>query len=110
MAFGLAYGVMLLWNWLIPDLMGFGTLDYLHAVGLLALARILFGNWGGKGGCCSSKHGWGRNKWKTRLKEKMENMTDEEKEKFNKGMGWCACGYSPDECKCGPECKCGCNC
>lgn len=110
MAFGVAYGVMLLWNWLIPDLMGFGVLDYWHAVGLLVLSRVLFGSWGGRGGCCSSKHGWGRHKWKTRLKEKMENMTDEEKEKFNKGMGWCSCGCTPEECKCGPECKCGCNC
>ncbi|NQY11339.1 MAG: hypothetical protein HRT71_17710 [Flavobacteriales bacterium] len=109
--FAFGYIVMRLWNWLIPDLMGFAELDYLHALGLLALCKILFGSFSGKGGCsggCGSKKGWGRHKWKSRLKEKMSNMSDEEKDKFNKGMGWCACGCPPESCNCGPECNCGC--
>ena len=36
--------VMLLWNAVMPSLVGVGSLNYLRAVGLLALCRILFGN------------------------------------------------------------------
>ena len=34
--------VMLLWNWLMPDLFGFKHLDYWKAWGLLVLCTILF--------------------------------------------------------------------
>jgi hypothetical protein len=48
--FGLV--VMLLWNWLMPDLFGLKTVNYWQAWGLLALSTILFkglgaGNSGG---------------------------------------------------------------
>jgi len=42
--FGLA--VMLLWNAVLPGLVGVGQLDYPRAVGLLALCRLLFGGLG----------------------------------------------------------------
>ena len=35
--------VMLLWNWLMPALFGWPTLDFLQAVGLLVLSKILLG-------------------------------------------------------------------
>jgi hypothetical protein len=41
--FGLA--VMLLWNWLMPEIFGLKRLDYWQAWGLLALCWILFKNW-----------------------------------------------------------------
>ena len=44
LAFSLA--VMLLWNAVMPDLLKAGSLDYLHAAGLLLLCRILFGGLG----------------------------------------------------------------
>ncbi|MDR1983713.1 MAG: hypothetical protein LBQ28_02670 [Prevotellaceae bacterium] len=41
-------GVMLLWNWLMPEIFGLTTISLLQALGLLALARILFSSMGGK--------------------------------------------------------------
>lgn len=54
---------MWLWNWLIPELFGFKPIDFWQAVGLLALARILFGGLG-------SGHSKGRYR-----KRKKENAT-----------------------------------
>jgi hypothetical protein len=33
---------MLLWNWLLPVLFGIKAIDYLQALGLLILSKILF--------------------------------------------------------------------
>jgi hypothetical protein len=43
--FALLFGllVMWLWNWLVPPVFGLGTIHYAQAVGLIVLARILFG-------------------------------------------------------------------
>ncbi len=38
--------VMLLWNWLMPELFGLKSLSYWQAWGLLILCSILFKNWG----------------------------------------------------------------
>ncbi len=35
--------VMLLWNVLLPDLFNFPKIDYLQSVGLVVLARLIFG-------------------------------------------------------------------
>jgi hypothetical protein len=43
--FGLV--VMLLWNWLMPEIFGLKQLSYWQAWGLLVLCSILFKNWGG---------------------------------------------------------------
>lgn len=40
------YGIMWLWNWLIPDILGLGTITYWQAVGMFILAKILFGGLG----------------------------------------------------------------
>ena len=37
-----AYPVMLLWNWLIPGLLGLHPLDFWQALGLLTLCQLLF--------------------------------------------------------------------
>lgn len=43
--------VMLLWNWLVPPLIGLATITFWQGLGLLALARILVGGWNfGQGG------------------------------------------------------------
>jgi len=44
------YVVMLLWNWLMPEIFGLKTLTYWQAWGMLALSCILFGRIGGSGG------------------------------------------------------------
>ncbi len=38
--------VMLLWNWLMPPIFRLGEITYLQAVGLMVLARLLFGRVG----------------------------------------------------------------
>ena len=42
--------VHLLWNWLMPMLFGLREVTFWQAVGILALCRILFGGFGGRGG------------------------------------------------------------
>lgn len=43
--FGFLFGyfVMLLWNWLMPDIFGLGMISFWQAFGLVILGRILFG-------------------------------------------------------------------
>lgn len=36
-----ALAVMFLWNWLIPDITGWKEINYIQAVGLLLLSRLL---------------------------------------------------------------------
>ena len=81
--------VMHLWNWLTPTLFGWRQIDLWHAIGLLALCRILFGRWGGGG------HGGRR--WEK--KERWARMTPEEREKFRKSMRarWCGVGAPIEE-------------
>lgn len=80
----LGWVVMLLWNWLVPELFfGAKAISYYQALGVLLLSKILFG--GFRGGY----HGrWkeGRQRW--------ENMTPEEREQLKsqyKGRwgNWC---------------------
>jgi predicted Fe-S protein YdhL (DUF1289 family) len=76
----LGFVVMSLWNWLMPSLFsGAQQIDYVHALGLFVLCKILFGGFRGRG--CHHHH---RQRW--------EQMSDEEREKFKQGMrgmrGW----------------------
>lgn len=72
----LGWMVMTLWNWVVPALfIGGRSIDYLHAMGLLILSRILFGGFRGHGGCHGRRH-WRR--W--------ERMTPEERENFQKNL------------------------
>jgi len=77
------YGVMHLWNWLIPSVFtGATTINYYQALGILLLSRILFGGWKSGGGC-----GTQRSYWRHRFKGKWEGMSEEEREKFRKCYG-----------------------
>lgn len=68
--------VMLLWNAVIPTVFAGGrTIDYLHAVALLVLSRILFGGFRGGGGWRRRGH-WRR--W--------EAMTPEEREQLSRSF------------------------
>jgi hypothetical protein len=72
--------VMLLWNWLLPPLLGWHLITFWQALGILALCRILFGGHG---------HGWGghggRN-FRDRMKGRCGNMTPEERDRFREGI------------------------
>ncbi len=43
---GFSAGTMLLWNCLIPGIFGLTAISFWQALGLLALARLLFGGFG----------------------------------------------------------------
>jgi hypothetical protein len=67
--------VRLLWNWLLPPILGLPAITFWQALGLLALARILFGGFGMRG--CGPR---------SRLRGRWEQMTPEERERFRDGM------------------------
>jgi len=48
-AFALIFGLAVkwLWNWLMPAVFGLGTITYWQAFGILLLAKLLFGAFGG---------------------------------------------------------------
>lgn len=48
-AFLVGYIIMRLWNWLMPELFGLPMVGYWQAVGILILAKIIFGFGGGNG-------------------------------------------------------------
>lgn len=86
--------VMALWNAVIPGLLtGAQPIDYLHALGLLLLCRILFGGFRGYGGWRGGWHGhrfghrfdhrFGRH---GRCGPDWHAMTPEEREQFRRGI------------------------
>ncbi len=75
--------VMLLWNWLIPDLFNGPELSFIQALGILVLARILTGGMGhgsrgGKGSCSPG----GKKRWQ----KKWEELPEDKKEKIREKM------------------------
>ena len=38
------YAVMWLWNWLLPGLFGFKTITFWQGIGIIVLAKLLFGS------------------------------------------------------------------
>jgi len=75
--------VMLLWNGILPGLFGFPALNYWRAIGILYLARILFGGFGHG----FAWHGGRRDNPLFRgqgneLREKWMNMSDDERKEF----------------------------
>lgn len=70
--------VMSLWNWLMPALFGLRLITFWQALGLLILSKILFGGF---------HRGGGRDRrWRRRMRERWEQMTPEEREKFREGL------------------------
>jgi Ca2+/H+ antiporter, TMEM165/GDT1 family len=66
--------VMLLWNALLPTLFHLPAVTFWQALGLLVLAKLLFGGFRG---------GWGgRHRWNHQMRDKWMKMTPEEREKF----------------------------
>jgi len=67
--------VMLLWNAILPGVVGVQSIGFAQALGLLVLCKILFGGFGG---------GWQnkRNEWKQKMKDKCAAMTPEQQERF----------------------------
>lgn len=94
-----------LWNAILPDLLNVNTISYWQSVGLLALCRLLFGNFGGRMG--------GPGRWRERpnfnrgiandgertfgppWRNKWMHMTDAERSKFRQEMRR-RCGKPPE--------------
>ena len=74
----LGFVVMSLWNSLMPPLFGLHLINFWQAVGLLLLSKILFGGFRGGPG----RHMY----WRRGMRERWEQMTPEEREKFREGM------------------------
>ena len=74
LGFGLI--VMLLWNNILPDVLGVKAITFVQALGILLLSKILFGGFKGRGG---GRHGGG--KWMD-MKQKFSGMSVEDREKF----------------------------
>ncbi len=74
--------VRLLWNWLLPPLLGWREITFWQALGLLALCRILFGGFGFHGSGRSNLRRRMEERCRTRMEERCKNMTPEERERF----------------------------
>ncbi|MDR0541561.1 MAG: hypothetical protein LBH19_05035 [Dysgonamonadaceae bacterium] len=70
--------VMLLWNWLAPAIFGLTVINFWQALGLLALARILFGGMGKRW----LKAGRMKHCHSNPIREKWMKMTPEERKEF----------------------------
>jgi hypothetical protein len=83
-AFGLlavtvvTFVVMSLWNWLMPVLFARPPIGFWQALGLLVLSKILFSGFRGRPGY--------RGHWRKRLRQRWEQMTPEERERFRSGL------------------------
>ncbi len=66
-------GITYLWNWLVPPVFGWHTINFGQALGLFLLTRILFGSFRGRGG--------------SRMMGRWERMTPEQREQFRQGIG-----------------------
>jgi hypothetical protein len=91
--------VRLLWNWLLPALFGFPQITFWQALGLLALCRILFGGFGGRGFSHSHtrrRHFANRlaDRMADRMAERWDDMTPEERERFRQRIRE-RCGFDP---------------
>lgn len=69
LAFVFGYFVMLLWNWLMPELFGLTTITFWQAFGITLLARLIFGGFKHNGHSNKSKckdkkfKHWGNKHW-----------------------------------------------
>jgi hypothetical protein len=75
--------VMLLWNWLTPALFGWKQIGFAQALGVLILSKILFGSFHGHRG---------HDHWRSRMAARLQQMTPEERERFEAGLKAKGCG------------------
>ena len=78
LVFGLV--VMGLWNAVLPVVLGVKAITFVQALGILVLSKILFGSFSGGG-----RRWRGSPAWKEKMKQRWDNMTPEEREKFKGG-------------------------
>jgi hypothetical protein len=69
----ISFILMTLWNWLLPSLFGIKTINYLHAIGLLILSKILFSGVGMRPHHHNSRH----EEWHRKFKAEVDSQTNE---------------------------------
>jgi Ca2+/H+ antiporter, TMEM165/GDT1 family len=78
--------VMLLWNCILPPVLGVSTVTFWQALGILVLSKLLFGGFKGAHGHSRFHHGYDmHHKWMHMSREDREkwmHMTAEEKDKM----------------------------
>ncbi|MFN3020851.1 hypothetical protein ACK1KB_07685 [Chryseobacterium sp. TY3] len=74
LVFLLGWVVQLLWNWLLPEILGVKSISYWQAFGILILSKILFGSFHGSGR--------GKGRFKDKFNQEMSQMTDDDKVRF----------------------------
>ena len=94
--------VRLLWNWLVPPIIGLREITFWQALGLLLLCRILFGGLGGHNGHpkvgrrVADRIG---DRIADRMAGRWAAMTPEERERFRQGARGCGLDPSTSESK-----------
>ena len=68
---------VVLWNALIPAILGFRPITFWQALGLLLLSRVLLGRFGG----------WGPRMRKARFVRRWTDLTSDERDRFRRAMG-----------------------
>ncbi len=73
--------IMLLWNWLIPGIIGWSVVNYWQAMGLLVLSRLLLGGLGKLGFAGHMRNGLSHAQM-SRVHDKFANMSNEKKREY----------------------------
>ncbi len=73
LAFLFGWVVMLLWNWLMPDIFGLKRVSYWQAWGLLILSAILFKGMGSSGGSNGRSDRKRKSELRRHLRESLES-------------------------------------
>jgi len=81
--FVMGFVIQYLWNALLPEIIGVGTVTYWQAMGILLLSKILFGGFSGGKDKKSKKRNCKKSKISD-LKEKWNQLDDEQKEKIKR--------------------------
>jgi uncharacterized membrane protein (DUF485 family) len=77
----ISYLVMLLWNWLVPELFSGPEISFLQAAGLLILSKILF-----TGIFHRKNHYLHRKLWRKEFANRLSQMDPEEREELRSRM------------------------
>jgi hypothetical protein len=87
------FATMGLWNWLMPSLFGVGSLTFLKALGIFALARLFFGGrgWGGwrhrRFAYAGHYDPQRQAELQQRMQDKWQNLSPEQRAKFSSRCG-----------------------
>lgn len=84
----IGFAVQYLWNWLIPELFKGPVITFWQALGLFTLGKLVLG-WHGGGGPWNER---ARERWRMKMKERMEHMTDEQREQIRDRFRKCGMG------------------